>query len=123
MATVNATQELIGDHSVKIFTYAPITASNADGAPIPFAEWADRSVQFTGTFGAAATIIWEGSNDGTNYAILTDPQGNNISKTAAAIEGVLEITRWARPRLASGGDGSTSIVTTVLCRRQNSMRT
>jgi len=89
-----------------------------DGSPIEMPGAADRSVQFTGTFGTGGTIQIEGSNDGTNYVVLTDPQGNNISKTAAGIEQVVEITRYLRPRVTAG-DGTTNLVTTMLIKQLN----
>ncbi len=75
----------------------------------------EKSVQITGTFGSA-TILLTGSNDGTNYATLTDPQGNAISKTSAAIEAVSEHTRYIKPS-TSGGTGS-AITVTVLVKGQ-----
>lgn len=87
-----------------------------DGSPIEMPGSSDRSVQFSGTFGTGGTILLEGSNDGTNYVVLTDPQGNAISKTAAGIEAVTELTRYVRPRV-SAGDGSTSLVATLLVKR------
>lgn len=77
-----------------------------------------RSVQFTGTFGTGGTILLEGSNDGTNYVTLTDPQGNAISKTAAGIEAIEETTVYIRPRV-SAGDGTTSLVATLFLGRNN----
>jgi hypothetical protein len=122
MATINPGIERNPDQSILLYTYVDLNETDTVGAPIPFAEYADRSVQISGTFGGA-TIVWEGSNDGTNYITLTDPQGNAISKTAASIEGVLEITRYARPRITGGAGGTTDLNVTVLCRRQNGMRT
>lgn len=87
-----------------------------DGTPIEMPGSADRSIQFVGTFGAGGTIVFEGSNDGTNYATLADPQGNAISKTSAGIEAILEITRYVRPRVTAG-DGTTNLVATLLVRR------
>lgn len=84
------------------------------GLPAELPAWADRSVQIEGTMGGA-TIVFEGSNDGTNYRTLTDPQGNAISKTAAAIEQVTELSRYVRP-VTSGGTGS-AIVVSFLARR------
>jgi hypothetical protein len=83
-----------------------------DGSPIDLPGSTLRSVQFTGTFGTGGTIVIEGSNDGTNYVTLTDLQGNSISKTAAAIEGIQEVTRYIRPRV-TGGDGATDLVATL----------
>ncbi|MFO0467337.1 MAG: hypothetical protein ACK5ZS_00090 [bacterium] len=87
-----------------------------DGSPIEMPGSSDRSIQFTGTFGTGGTIALEGSNDGVNYVVLTDPQGNNISKTAASIEAVTELTRYIRPRVTAG-DGSTNLVATLLVKR------
>ncbi len=87
-----------------------------DGAPIEMPGSSDRSIQYQGTFGTGGTIILEGSNDGVNYHPLTDPQGNAISKTAAGIEAIMELTRYVRPRV-SAGDGSTSLVATLLVKR------
>lgn len=78
-------------------------------------DYSDRSVQVTGTFGTGGTIVLEGSNDGTNYKTLTDPQGNPLSFTAAALEQVQELTRYVRPRVTAG-DGTTSLVATLLVR-------
>jgi len=87
-----------------------------DGAPIEMPGSADRSIQFQGTFGVGGTIVLEGSNNGTDYHPLTDPQGNDISKTAADLEAVTELTRFIRPRV-SAGDGSTTLVATLLVKR------
>lgn len=81
------------------------TMGNADtGTAIEMIEASDKSVQIVGTFGSA-TVVLQGSNDGTNWATLSDPQGNAISKTSAAIEQVLEHTRYIRP-VTSGGTGT-----------------
>lgn len=74
-----------------------------------------RSVQIAGTFGSA-TVVLEGSLDGSNYITLNDLQGSAISKTAAGLEGVAELTRYVRPK-TSGGTG-TSITVTVLVRKK-----
>lgn len=84
-----------------------------DGSPIEFANFADRSVQVTGTFGASGKVRIEGSIDGTNYAPLTDPQGNDLDITTAKIEAVSEVVRWIRPRVIAG-DGTTLLTVTML---------
>lgn len=124
MATVNGTVTHLGDGSVVKISWTTLTTTNADGAPIPlaYAGWADRSVQVIGTFGSGGTLVWEGSNDGgTTYTTLTDPQGNAISKQAAAMETVLELSELARPRVTAG-DGTTDLDVHVLLRRPNNMR-
>lgn len=87
-----------------------------DGSPMDLPDCQDRSIQFEGTFGTNGSIQLEGSNDGANHRILTDPQGNNIVKTAAALEQVTELTKTVRPRV-TGGDGSTALVATLYARR------
>lgn len=87
-----------------------------DGSPVEMPGSSDRSIQFVGTFGVGGTIQIEGSNDGTNYVVLTDPQGNNISKTSAALEMVTELTRYIRPRVTAG-DGTTSLAAYLLLKK------
>jgi hypothetical protein len=76
----------------------------------------NRTIQFSGTFGVGGTVVMQGSNDGTNYVTLTDPQGNAISKTAAAIEAIEEPTRYIRPSVTAG-DGTTSLTCSLFLRR------
>lgn len=117
MATVNATvEDVSGDGKVRKITWKNLTTTNADGAPAVWVAWADRSIQFTGTFGTGGTIKLQGSNDGTNWIDLTDPQGNAISKTAAALEAVLEVAQYVRPYV-SAGDGTTDLTATLLMRK------
>lgn len=99
---------------VKVITWTPL-ANGDSGQPLESARFADRSVQVTGTFGASGNLRLEGSNDGTNYVVLTDPQGNALNLTAAGIEAVMEVVRYIRPRVTNG-DGTTSL-TVTLCAR------
>ena len=109
-----------GDGSVITYSWTLVTSGDT-GAPIPFAQWADRSVQMSGTWGAGGgTITWEGSNDGITYFALTDPQTTAIAKTADALEQVIEATLWARPRVSVAN--VTSVVVTLLARKQIPMR-
>ena len=109
-----------GDGSVITYSWTMVT--NLDtGAPIPFAQWADRSVQMSGTWGAGGgTITWEGSNDGTTYFALSDPRADAIAKTADALEQVVGAALWARPRVSVAS--VTSVVVTLLARKQIPMR-
>lgn len=94
-----------------------------DGAPYVCPQYADKSVQVHGTFGAGGTILLEGTNQqaytpdrvalAPTYLQLTDPQGNNLSFTAAKIEQVLENLNAIRPRV-SAGDGTTSLTCTCI---------
>lgn len=105
-----ATPEL----GVNVITWTGLLNGD-DGTPVEMVAAADRSVQISGTFGTGGTVLVEGTNlsDASGMINLTDPQGNPISKTAAAIEQVQELTRFIRPRV-SAGDGTTSITVTML---------
>lgn len=89
----------------------PVTWSgllNGDtGERVNLTDFPDRTVQFTGTFGAAGTVNFEGTNDGVNWVALTNPQGNALSKTGAALESVTETPRYVRPSVTGGAGGIT----------------
>lgn len=90
-----------------------LAMGNADtGTQIKLSGAADRSVQIEGTFGGA-TITVQGSNDGSNWQSLTDPQGNAIAKTSAALEAIQELTRYVRV-ISSGGTGTNVNVSLLL---------
>lgn len=99
-------------HTCVVATW-PGMANGDDGQPIELANFADRSVQVTGTFGVGGNVRIEGSLDGTNYAPLTDPQGNALDINGAKIEAITELVRYVRPRVTAG-DGTTSITVTML---------
>lgn len=93
---------------VATVTWATLTETNTTGQGVRVAHFADRTVQMVGTFGGAAVAL-QGSNDSTDgsngtWGTLTDPQGNNISKSAAAMSVVMENPLWVRP-LVTGGSG------------------
>lgn len=99
-----------------VIVWTPLTTTNADGRPVEMPGSVVRSIHFSGTFGTGGTIKLQGSNNGTSWVDLTDPQGNAISKTAEAIEAIEENTRYVRP-FVSAGDGTTSLTATLILRR------
>jgi len=125
VATVAPTVERIETYldDAHVIVWSPLTDTNVDGGAIEMPGSADRTVQITGTFDTT-TVILQGSNfasptasTDTDWFTLTDPQGNAISKTAAAGEAVLELTRWIRPKVTAGG-ASTSISVRLLVKRK-----
>lgn len=86
------------------------------GLPTQLGGNADRSLQVDGTFGPAGALVAEGSNDGSIYHQLTDPQGTPISITSPFIKQVTETTMFFRPHV-TGGDGSTALVVTAFFRK------
>lgn len=90
-------------------------ANGDTGAPLEMPGWADRSVQVTGNFGTGGNLRIQGSNDGTNWNTLTDPQGNDINITASKIEQVMEVVRYMRPIITAGSGVSLNV--SILVRR------
>jgi hypothetical protein len=117
VAVINSTEmrDITFGNNARIVSWTPL-ANGDSGLPFAMPGFADRSVQVGGTFGAGGTVIIEGSIDGSNYIVLTDPQGNAISKTAAAIEAISEIVKLIRPRVTAG-DGTTAITVTLIARK------
>ncbi len=104
----------MGDHA-HIHVWANM--ANADvGDPVEMPGSADRSVQVTGTFGAGGNLRILGSNDGVNYSVLTDPQGNALDFTSSKIEAVIELTRFIKPQVTAG-DGTTSLTVSLLVKK------
>jgi hypothetical protein len=106
MAVITATvSDLVP--GAKLYTYEALTESDtAEPIRPPTARALGGSVQFTGTFGGA-TVVLQGSNDGTNWVTLKDTQGEDISATDA---GMFEFTSAARYlRVSASGGTSQSI--------------
>lgn len=96
-----------------ILTWEGLTVGDT-GQPVEMPGSADRTVQVGGTFGGSTCTI-EGSNNGVDYLVLTDPQGNALNITSAKIETITEITRYMRPRIFSGSGSSINV--SMLVRR------
>jgi len=106
-------------NTARLVTWTGLTFTTTDsGDPVQWVDFADRCVQVTGTFGTGGSVSLEGSNTGnTNeFIVLSDPQGNALTITAARIEQVLELPRYVRPRVTAG-DGTTNLTVTICMRR------
>lgn len=86
------------------------------GQIISYPDYGDCTVTFEGTFGAGGSITLQGSNDGTNWYPVTDPQANAITKTSAAMEVAVDTPVYFRPNVTAG-DGTTSLQCRMLMRR------
>lgn len=86
-------------------------AEGDSGSPVDISTFADRTVQFTGTFGGT-TMTLEGSNDGTNWVGLQygSTTTDAISCTSADMFNIYENPRYVRP-LSTGGTGTAVVVT------------
>ena len=100
---------------IRVVEWAAL-ANGDDGAPAELVNFADRTVQVAGTFGAGGSVTIEGSLDGVTYAALTDPQGNALTFTSARLETISEVVRYIRPRVTAG-DGTTALTVRILFRR------
>lgn len=123
MATVTPTSASVsaGDGSAVLYSWS-LTTANADGAPISGVEWADRTWQAAGTWGAA-TLTLQGSNDGTNWFTLTNAAGGTaVTMTANAGAATIELPLWVRPNLTTPGTAA-AVAVTMLMRRATPMRT
>lgn len=114
MAVRSAVPTLLANGAV-LYTWSGL-ANGDTGEPVEVPGHADKTVQIEGTFGAGGTCVIQGSNNGSQYQSLTDPQGNAISKTAAALEMVAEHTRYIRPNITAG-DGTTSLSVSMMAKR------
>jgi hypothetical protein len=114
MATITATaSDKFADNA--LYTFTPLANGDA-GAAVGATFSGDRTVQVTGTFGAAGTCIVEGSLDGTNWFQLHDPANALISFTAAGLKAIMEGPPFIRPRV-TGGDGTTALTCIISVRR------
>lgn len=118
MATRAKTLRLYDE--LHVVTWEALVGNTDVGEGVQLGGWADRTVQFVGTW-AAGTVVFEGSNDSTDGAdgtwqTLSDPQGNALTATANGIEAVLELPRWVRPRCSVA---VTSVVVIMTARRTN----
>jgi hypothetical protein len=101
----------------QMFTWTPLTTANSDGQPAQYTGSAERTIQVSGTFGAGGTVIWEGTLDGTNWFQVKDPSSTLISFSAGGLKAILEDPIFVRPRISSGGDGTTAITCIMKVRR------
>ena len=113
MSTIPHTRTATGSSAAFVASWTSLALGD-DGQAMPFSQYSDKSVQVFGTFGGASLRV-EGSNDGTNWATLTDPQGNDLLITTAKIEMVTEAAAYTRPFVV-GGDGTTSLSVAMLCK-------
>lgn len=108
MADVIHNRIQMGDFESAI--WETLTSANAAGTSYRpnGTRAAIASVQFTGTFDSATAVL-QGSNDGTNWVTLKDPQdGTAISLTSAGYAEVSTAMAYIRPS-TSGGGGSQDI--------------
>ncbi len=112
----------------EVITYQCTGLLNGDTMkPIELANFTEKCLQVYGTFGTGGSVTFYGSNDSADLALqpdnaasgwcpLTDPQGNTITKTAKAIEQILENPRYITAKITAG-DGTTNLKVFITCKR------
>ena len=117
MATVTPTLQKVHTFAddAMVVTWASLTTTNNYGAPVQMPGRADRSIQLTGTLGAAGAVTMYGSNvfdpnlaNDADWAILDDAKGNPLVLSTLRIEEIVTLPLWIRPKITAG-DGSTSL--------------
>jgi hypothetical protein len=110
MAVTPTTSERPGFTSLT--TWA-LTSANATGVGVQIPGAADRSIQFSGTWGSATAAL-EGSNDSTTGSdgtwgpLTSASSGAAITATADAnIAQVVENPLWVRAKLTTAGTLAT----------------
>ncbi len=111
MAEILHTRTATRNTRAFVATWAPL-AQGDTGEAVGFSQYSDKSVQVAGAFGGASVRI-EGSNNGVDWAVLTDPQGNDLVISSAKIEMVTEATAHVRP-VVVGGSGTTELSVSML---------
>lgn len=107
--------------SVISFTWA-LTTADFDGAPADIPAYPDRTWQVVGAFGGTGILLPQGSNDGTNWATLSNLASTPVSISAAGLVGTAERTSKVRPILNPVGVGAT-VTVTLIARRATPLRT
>lgn len=117
MATITATPTSLGTREC-MWTWTSMgNADNGEAVSLPWYDY--RSIQVIATNYGSATLVIQGSLDGTNWVTLADPNGNALSFTSGAkLEAVLENTRYVRPS-TSGGTGTDLTVILYALRRND----
>ncbi len=111
MSTITQTTTLFNDGGVDslIISWGAFTTNGDVGEAVTRSAAADRSVQVIGT-AAGGTLSFQGSNDGTNWQTLHDPQGNLLDFTGEGIKAISEATYYVRPSLTGGAGTSMTCV-------------
>lgn len=118
MATIQATinKALTPDDSVFVLSWSGLAAAGDVGDAQSFASYSDKTFIVSGTFSGAPTVIIEGSNNGTDWAQISNRQGVGMSFTAIGMNTSQDRPAYVRPRLTAGSGGA-AILVTCACHR------
>lgn len=100
-------------HGVALATWAALANGEA-GQPVSLHRYPDKTFQISGTFGAGGSVNIEGSNDGSNWNVLADINGNALTRNASGIDTISDNPFYIRAN-CTVGDGTTNLKITILC--------
>lgn len=120
MATATV-KDVSGNGSTYLITWN-LTTADPNGSSVDCSIFADRTVLMQSVAWGTSTCVMEGSNDNSVFVGLADVQGTAISKTANAIENIVELTRYIAPRLSVPGTAA-AVTVSVMARCATPMRT
>lgn len=113
MATISPVRSKPAGNGIEQILWTTLTEADTAASIIPSClASVVGSVQFVGTFGGA-TIVLQGSNDGTNWWTLKSTSGDDISATAAGGFDFSTAALYVRPS-ASGGSSQDLDVYMIL---------
>jgi hypothetical protein len=99
-----------GGQDAVLVTWVGLVGLNDVGTSFVRPDLVDRCVAVTGNF-AGGTVVFEGSNDNSNYFTLTNPVGGNVQFTAAGLMQITEAAAYVRPRISSAVNTATIVMT------------
>jgi hypothetical protein len=88
------------------------------GAPVgfDFLRSEPRSIGVTGTDGVGANIVFQGSNDGATFTVLTTPIDSLLNSPLVSTLGYDPLPAYIQP-YCNGGDVTTALVVTFTLSR------
>jgi len=104
----------LGDKDVATWTALDSTDSDGTAYEPSRTRPLAGTIQATGTFDSA-TVVLQGSNDGTNWEDLKDALGANISLTAAGYAEFSTAFLYLRP--STSGGGASQDIDVIICAR------
>ena len=116
-AAVDITDDATGPGRPRKFVWSTLTdADTADPLTVSgFIKRATVDIRGGGASGfGGATVVFQGSVDGTNFNTLTDVTGAAISLTAAGARGILDLAQNKFKPVASGGSSQDVDITLLI---------
>jgi hypothetical protein len=98
------------DGSVMLLTWTGLAAAGDIGDTQSYANYGDKTFICAGNFSGGATVVIEGSNDGINWATLSNRQGTAMTFTGLGMNTSQDKPIFVRPRLTAGTGGANVIV-------------